>query len=104
VQLVQLQERYGRNPLQLQQAMELYNRQATEIQNRVLALEKIHVLCEELNKTGALNYRLFTKVGEREVDLVDSSLGITVPVSEPAEPDDDAGEIVGPPTTPKTAP
>lgn len=99
--LQQLQQRFGRNGAQLQQATELYNRQATELQTRILVLEKLNVLCEELNASGVLNYRVFAKVGEREVDLVDSSLGITIPVATPAEPPaDDPSAIVGPPTDP----
>jgi hypothetical protein len=100
-QLTQMQERSRRNSLQLQQATELYNRQAAELQTGILTIEKLHALCEELNEQGKLHYRVFAKFGDREVELLDSSLGITLPVAEkPAETppsDDDASAIVGPP-------
>jgi hypothetical protein len=97
-QLQQLSQRFRRNAVQLQQATELYNRQAAGLQTRILSLEQMHTLCEELNASGTLHYRVFAKLGEREVDLADSTLGITLPAGDDEASGDDPGAIVGPPT------
>lgn len=98
-QMEQARRRLRRNKAGLQQATDAYNRQASALQSQIAGLQKINSLCQEMHNKAQLHFRVFSKVGEDEVDLLktaESSQPEQPPGESSALPDDDPNGVGAP--------
>ena len=100
-QFQQLQDRYRRNPVALEQATALHNQQSAALLENIANLQRINDRCQELQDQAQLHFRVIADNGEESIDLVRTTADEAADVDVGAEPAGGEAEVpderIGPP-------